>query len=67
MKSMTTKREGASDARRDFLKLAGLAAVGGGAMAATGEPAAAASAPEGGTSGYRETDHVKTYYKLARF
>jgi hypothetical protein len=38
----------------------GVAAVAGGALA----PAAAADAkPEG----YRETEHVKTYYKLAAF
>ena len=64
---MSAKRDGPSDSRRDFLKLAGLAAVTGGGLAAAGEPAEASVAPEPGAAGYRETDHVKTYYKLARF
>ena len=53
--------------RRDFLKLAGVAAVTGGtALAAGGSEAEAAEVKsEGGL--YRETEHVKTYYKLARF
>jgi hypothetical protein len=54
--------------RRSFLKLGGLGAVAAGvsgtatrvaAAAAPGEPAAA--------EGYRETEHVKKYYELARF
>ena len=32
-----------------------------------GTATAEAAAPVEGASGYRETDHVKTYYKLARF
>ena len=57
--------------RREFLKTAGL--VGGAAgVAATAlsSEEAAAKQPTGddarGTS-YRETEHVKTYYDLARF
>ena len=53
--------------RRDFLKLATYGTVLGGAAIATGGAAQAASAPVEAGSGYRETDHVKTYYKLARF
>ncbi len=64
---MSEKRDGANNARRDFLKLAGLTAVTGGALAATGESAAASDALEEGQAGYRESEHVKTYYKLARF
>jgi len=63
---MSEKRDGTSNARRDFLKLAGLTAVSGGALAATGQSAAAESLEEDAT-GYRESEHVKTYYKLARF
>jgi len=64
---MSEKRNGTNDARRDFLKLAGLTAVTGGALAATGESASASESPEEGQTGYRESEHVKTYYKLARF
>ena len=64
---MSAKRDGANDARRDFLKLAGLTAVTGGALTASGKSAAASEIPVEGATGYRETDHVKTYYKLARF
>ena len=52
--------------RRSFLKLAGLGSVAGGAALVSGsDKAEAASAPAG--SGYRETDHVKTFYQSARF
>ncbi|HMB47917.1 MAG TPA: twin-arginine translocation signal domain-containing protein [Afifellaceae bacterium] len=53
--------------RRDFLKLAGLTTLAGGAaiVTAKGEAEAAGSGPSG--AGYQETDHVRTYYKLARF
>ncbi len=64
-----TKERGEQSAadRRDFLKLATVGTVLGGAAIVTGGKveAAAPATPEGG--GYRETDHVKTYYKLARF
>jgi hypothetical protein len=48
--------------RRNFLKLAGVSAVTG-----TAAVAAEAAAPVEGSAGYQETDHVKTYYKLAAF
>ena len=53
--------------RRDFLKLAGVAAVTGGtALAAGGSEAEAAEVKsEGGL--YRETEHVRTYYETAKF
>lgn len=54
--------------RRSFLKLAGASAVGSGAaLAASVTPAAAASEPVAGAGTYRETDHVKRYYELAKF
>lgn len=54
--------------RREFLKLAGIGAVTGGAALAMGQEAAKADEALSETSaGYRETEHVKTYYKLARF
>ena len=54
--------------RRDLLKLAGVGGLAGAAaVAGTKREASAAAeqAPRGG--GYRETDHVKTYYRSARF
>ncbi len=55
--------------RRDFLKAAGLTggAAGVAAMALTSKSAKAAVPDSGTRSGYRETDHVKKYYELARF
>lgn len=52
--------------RRSFLKLAGLGAVAGSATLVAGE--AQAEAPLSETAaGYRETEHVKTFYDTARF
>jgi len=53
--------------RRDFLKLAGVATVSGGAALATGGTAAEARVTEKEADGYRETDHVRAYYDSARF
>ncbi len=54
--------------RRGFLKLAGAGVVGGGAAAAaTVVPAAAAPAEPEKSDGYRETEHVRRYYELAKF
>lgn len=52
--------------RRSFLKLAGLGAVASGAALVTGE-AEAVEADKATGSGYRETEHVKTFYDTARF
>jgi len=55
--------------RRDFLRLAGLGATAGAVAVATGASGGQAEAAEAKTSdaGYRETAHVKQYYKLASF
>ncbi len=54
--------------RRNFLKLAGIGTLTGGAALALGKTSATASeAPSGDGVSYRETDHVKTFYKTARF
>ncbi len=54
--------------RRDFLKLASLGAVAGGVAMAAGQTRAEADEAVSDTSaGYRETEHVKKYYELARF
>ncbi len=59
------KIKSSKSGRRDFLKMSAL-------TAAASVTAASASANDGQKketqgSGYRETEHVKTFYKLARF
>jgi len=55
--------------RRGFLKGAGLAAGAAGAatLASTSGAAAASAEAPAKSAGYRETEHVRTYYDLARF
>lgn len=65
---MSSKPKEATTGRRDFLKLAGLGTVVGGAALVTGrEPSEAAEPVSGKASGYRDTEHVRTYYSTARF
>ncbi|MEJ2623040.1 MAG: twin-arginine translocation signal domain-containing protein [Pseudolabrys sp.] len=54
--------------RRSFMRLAGLGAGVAGASIGLGASEASASeqAPAA-QGGYRETDHVKTYYRMASF
>lgn len=61
------KKEKTAEDRRDFLKLAGLGTVLGGAAIAAGGTAQASESVEDAGSGYRETEHVKAYYQSARF
>ena len=54
--------------RRSFLKLAGAGAVAGGVALVSGAKPAKAGTADNDTDGlYRETDHIRTYYELARF
>ncbi len=66
---MSKKKETGSDAsRREFLRMAGIGTAAGGAALALGSQPAAADEPRAdGSLGYRETEHVKTFYKLAKF
>lgn len=64
---MTVKSEDVKTDRRGFLKLAGLGSVASGAALVASKPAAALEADTGAGVGYEETDHVKTFYKTARF
>lgn len=65
---MSNKPERVQTDRRGFLKFAGLGSVAGGAALITGKKAEAEEVPvKGAAAGYRETDHVKTFYKTARF
>jgi len=53
--------------RRDFLKKAALSVAAAGTAAVASKTASADEAMEVTGSGYRETDHVKAFYKSARF
>ena len=54
--------------RRSFLKLAGVGiATGGVAMAMGKDPAQSREEEPSESGGYRETEHVRTYYDLAKF
>jgi anaerobic selenocysteine-containing dehydrogenase len=57
-----------SPRRREFLKLMGAGGAAAGAVAATVAPKkadAAQAAPD--SKGYRESEHVMSYYKSAKF
>jgi len=68
--SETRKKTGAVD-RRSFMQIAGLGAGAAGAaafgMSAGAEDATALEANGASASGYRETDHIRAYYKHSRF
>ncbi len=54
--------------RRGFMRMAGLGTAGAAVAVAAGTPDAAEAASASGPRrpGYAETDHIKTYYALAR-
>jgi hypothetical protein len=62
------KSDAAKVDRRSFLKQAGVVIGTAGTAAAAGstEVLAKTDEPQGQAAGYRETEHVRTYYKLAR-
>ena len=64
-----SKQDKPGNGRRDFIKLASLgAAAGSVGLVATVAPAMATEAmPASAKPGYRETDHVKKAYEVARF
>jgi len=62
----TKNQEAEQTARRDFLKMSAIgAAVTGTAMASGAASASEIQTVSG--EGYRETEHVKTFYETARF
>ena len=66
-KTMETKKQDVGQTgRRDFLKLSALGAAAAGTVIASGSATADEVKSVSG-SGYRETEHVKTFYKTARF
>lgn len=66
---VVNKTEKKSLQRREFLKTATMVGVASGVAAVSlkGKPARAAKVSSDGHAGYKETDHVKKYYELARF
>lgn len=60
-----TKKETVAD-RRSFLKLAGVGAVASGAALIPGAQQSEAAEAKPTGSLYRETDHIRRYYELAR-
>ena len=66
-----SKRDKKGIPRREFLKTAGLAAGAAGTAAAALTAGPSKAAESGGkartSAGYRETEHVRKYYELARF
>jgi len=66
---MAERKDAKATARREFLKLASLGTVVGGAgllLQDTKAEAVEAKSPNG-SKGYRETPHVKAFYDSARF
>lgn len=63
---MAHKEEAVTD-RRNFLKMASVGTLVGGAAAVTGASAQASEELKVNGSGYRESDHVKKVYELSRF
>jgi nitrous oxide reductase len=55
------------DDRRDFLKKAALSVAAAGTAAVASKSASADAALDTSGTGYRVTDHVKAFYKSARF
>jgi nitrous oxide reductase len=66
---MKKKEDPSVKSRREFLKGAGVtgAVAGVASVAMSGKPAKAKLANDAKSAGYSETEHVKTYYELARF
>lgn len=65
---MKRKKASQEVGRRDVLRLAGLGGVAGAAAAAgAAGKSEAAQGTESKGAGYRETEHVRTYYDLAKF
>ncbi|MGO1117912.1 formate dehydrogenase [Rhodovibrionaceae bacterium A322] len=64
-----SKKDVVSEARRNFFKKAGLGvgALGAATLAGSGTSVAEDLSGKTEGAGYRETDHVKKYYELAKF
>jgi len=68
VEKMTNKKEKKGlDDRRDFLKKAALSVAAVGTAAVASKSASADEALDKSGTGYRVTDHVRAFYKSARF
>lgn len=66
--TMADKKDAKTTSRRDFLKVAGVAAPAVVASVAAGKPAQAeALLDTTKKTGLRDTEHTRAYYKAARF
>ena len=63
---MATKNS-TNESRRDFLKLASVGTLVGGAGLVSGVTSQSANAAEKKGKGYQNSTHVETYYDSARF
>jgi hypothetical protein len=63
---MTKKDEAATNSRRDFLKMATVAAPAV-AVAVTGEAAVAETLDKNADKGLQDTAHTRAYFETARF
>ncbi|NNU80382.1 twin-arginine translocation pathway signal protein [Halovulum dunhuangense] len=64
---MSTKEEKVASGRRDFLKLAAVAAPAAAAGVTLGGTEAAADTAMAGGAGLRDTEHTRAYFESARF
>lgn len=67
---MVDKKKSQDISRREFFRKSGAAAGAAGGMAIAAATGAEAATPEAGNAkkaGYRETDHIRSYYELAKF
>ena len=62
-----TDNEKAATSRRGFFRVGLLGAGAAGALAVAGRVTGVEAAPGAKSAGYRETEHVKKVYALARF
>jgi hypothetical protein len=66
-KQMSEEKNKTEPDRRGFLKLASLGSVAGGAALIAGKPVKAEAGQAVKGAGYRESEHVRAFYKSARF
>lgn len=66
-KTMAERAGNKATDRRSFLKLAGLGTVGTAAVLAGESERSEAAEPTQTEAGYRETEHVRAFYRSARF
>lgn len=64
---MDKKKEEINAGRRDFFKKAGLGASAAAATMTAAKAGAFEASQPAKNGGYRETDHVRKFYELARF